>query len=150
VHASCEVIIERQALLTALTADGPVQRLMDPDSLVMAPARRGICVWTAVLAADFAVSGRWNRVIAVSLSQVISLLSKRSAPAVCLTFAGRTLSVDHTMISVKKSELWRSIATGTAKRLRPARQQELFAFGTRDKLHACGPQLPARGLPLFS
>jgi hypothetical protein len=67
-----------------------------------------------------------------------------------LTFAGGKLAVDRTMISVQRSDLWRSIVTRTAKPLRPVLQQELFPIGVGEKLHAHRPQLPARGLPLFT
>ena len=145
----CDMIIERQALLTALTADGPVQRLVDPDFLMMAPAGRGIGVWTAVLEADFTVRGWWDQAIIVSRSGVIALLTRNTAPTACLTFAGNTLCVDRTMIRVIKSEYSRAITTNTLKPVRAKRQHELFPVGAPSKLRPRRSQLTVNGLPLF-
>ncbi|MEQ1936067.1 MAG: hypothetical protein ABL962_19610 [Fimbriimonadaceae bacterium] len=69
-RASCEVVVERQPLLAAVTTDGLARRLMDPDMLVIAPAAPGISVWTAVLDADLEAEGSWSYMVRVSRERV--------------------------------------------------------------------------------
>ena len=78
-RASCEVVVERQSLLAAITAKGPVRRLMDPDLLMIAPAAPGISVWTAILDADLEADGHWAYMVLISRERVAAKHASGSA-----------------------------------------------------------------------
>jgi hypothetical protein len=149
--ASCEVVIERDALLTALTSEGPVRHLVDPDFLLVAPGPIGITVWTAALNADLQAAGAWNHMIVVSRSSVVAILSRNKHPTIRLTFAGATLVIDRTLITVDDAEPARSFSSRRSQQSRPIQQRTLFPMvSVENALRARCPQLPARGLPLFT
>jgi hypothetical protein len=150
-RASCEVVIERQPLLVAITAGGPARRLMDPDLLMIAPATSGISIWTAVLDADFEAEGRWSYMVLVSRERVAAILAKVDQPSVKLTHAGPYLQIDRTMLPVIDSTPWRSFNARRGRYPRPMHQTSLFPPVAVDgALKPKRTQLTTRGLPLFS
>ncbi len=149
-YASCEVILERQALLTTLNAEGPPQHLLDPDFLLIAPALGGVCLWTAAMNAELLAAGAWDHLIVVSRSRVAAILARGQQSTVRLTFAGRTLVVDRTMIDVADAERSISVRLQLPPYPRSVRQRELFPMAAEGRSKSRRPQLPARGLPLFA
>ncbi|MGE3477029.1 MAG: hypothetical protein AB7H70_14605 [Rhodospirillaceae bacterium] len=105
---SCEVVVERQPLLAAITTEGPARRLMDPDLLMIAPAALGISLWTAVLDADLEAEGRWSQMVLVSRERVAAVLSKVAKATVKLTYTGGYLQVDKTMLAIIDATPWNS------------------------------------------
>lgn len=150
-RASCEVVVERQSLLTAITATGPARRLIDPDLLMIAPAGPGISIWTAVLDADFEAEGRWSYMVLVSRERVAAILTKVDQPTVKLTHAGPYLQIDRTMLPVIDSTPGRSFNARRSRYPRPMHQASLFPpIAVEGALKPKRRQLTTRGLPLFS
>ena len=150
-RASCEVVVERQPLLAAITATGPARRLMDPDLLMIAPAAPGISIWTAILDADLEAEGRWSHMVLVSLERVAAILSKVDQATVKLTYAGAYLQVDKTMLPVIDATPWNSFQSRRGRYPRPMHQTSLFPVVAVDgPLKPKRKQLATRGLPLFS
>jgi hypothetical protein len=145
-----EVIVDRAALQTAVSADGPPRRLMDADALVLAPSGMGLSVWTAVLDADIAAEGHWNRMLIVSRARVAAILARLKDATVRLTFTGTRLMVGPTSITVFDSAPFAEFSARRGRTPKPLRQGSLFRFEALDgPLKAKRRQLPARGLPLF-
>jgi hypothetical protein len=150
-RASCEVVVERQALLAAITAEGPARRLMDPDLLMIAPAGPGISIWTAVLDADLQAEGTWSYMVLVSRERVAAILGRLPGATVKLTYAGAYLQVDRTMIAVIDASPWRSFHSRKGRYPRPMNQTSLFpVVAVEGTLKPKRGQLATRGLPLFS
>jgi len=147
-RASCEVVVERQPLLAAVTATGSVRRLMDPDLLMIAPAAPGISVWTAVLDADLEAEGSWSYRVSVSRERVAALLGRSSGATVKLTYAGTYLQIDKTLIAILDASPWGSFQS--RRRLGQLHQTSLFpVIGVDGPLKPKRRQLATRGLPLF-
>lgn len=149
-RASCEVVVERRAVLAAITADGPARRLMDPDLLLIAPAAPGISLWTAVIDADLEAEGTWAWMVSVSRERLAALLGRSTGATVKLTYAGRYLQVDKTMLPVIDATPWNSFQSRRGRYPRPLHQTSLFPVGAVDgPLKPKRTQLSAQGLPLF-
>jgi hypothetical protein len=149
-RASCEVVVERQPLLAAVTAKGPARRLMDPDLLVIAPAAPGISVWTAVLDADLEAEGTWSYKVLVSRERVAALLGRSSGATVKLTYAGTYLQIDKTLITIIDASPWGSFQSRRGRHPQPTLQTSLFPVTVANgPLKPKRRQLATRGLPLF-
>ncbi len=150
--ATCEVVVERQALLTAVAFDGKANELMYPDDVEIGPCGRGLWIETASLDAELEAVGVWSNLVLSSRCLIEEVLQRTSRATVTLIFYGNTLFIDRINLPAEDlgaEEPFHSQRSRRPRRGRKEHQPLLFPLESADRVRCAGPQLPATGLPLF-
>ena len=149
--ATCEVVVERELLLTAISANSTPIALLAPDQVEIGTGSFGITVSTASIACELQAVGDWDRLVLAQRYMMEALLSRNSRPTVKLLFVGNVLFVDQQPVAAE--DLGPVTPFGARRPSRvpgPPRQGSLALPEPGARLRSARPQLPARGLPLFT
>ena len=95
---SCEVAVDRQAILDAIEMDGHPLNPMHPEDVRIGPAEGGIRIETVSVTADIAAVGVWSKAVIVDGTRLHRILLDGVNSTVLLTYVDGVLSIDRTMI----------------------------------------------------
>ncbi|MBX7199050.1 MAG: hypothetical protein K1X51_06695 [Rhodospirillaceae bacterium] len=149
--SSCELIVDRRELLTAIATDGPATRPMKPDDAVIAPHHSGILIFTASLTTELKVVGRWDRLLLIGRDSLQRLLSRSTRATTQLVLINNHLQVDRTLLEIdfvdEAAHPYRTMLLPPPTTL--PYQRSLFPCDTDFGKARTPEQRPHRALPLF-
>ena len=149
--ATCEVVVERDLLLAALTADCAPIVLLGPDEVEIGAGLGGITLATASIECELQAVGAWDRLVLANRNIMEALLSRTTRATVKLLFVGSEFFIDQ--LPVPADDLGPMVPFGARRPGRsngPARQGSLALPAPLSRMRSARTQLPARGLPLFT
>lgn len=150
--ATCEIVVEREMLLAALTANDGVLTLLGPDDLEICPGEAGIAFRTASVDCELEAAGAWDHLIITQRGMIVDLLERTSNPTVKLLFVGIRLFVDRLPVPAETLDSVDGFNSQRARRThtRTAYQRELrLSEPAGIRLRSSRRQASPSGLPLF-